>query len=145
MKNLVKVQILLYRSPQKPEFLLLKTTRPPFIWQGITGGVEETDASLQDAAIRELDEELGIKTTEDTIVGPIHSFEFPTDRKGFEGTIAKEYCFAYEVQPEYEIRLSAEHSEYQWLPFKKAVELIDYDTPKLVMRKVVKLLRSKEI
>lgn len=142
MKHLVKVQIILYRNPKKPEFLLLKTNSKPPIWQGITGGVEEFDASLQDAAIRELKEELGIMTTEDTIIGPLHSFEFTTDRKGYEGTVAKEYCFAYEIQPEYEVKLSSEHSEYKWLPFNEAVELIDFDTPKLVMKKVMKLLKT---
>src|SRR3990167_2318660 len=133
MKSLTKVQIILFRNPSNPEFLLLKTTGRRSIWQGITGGVEETDSSLKYAAMRELEEELGIKTTEDKIIGPLHEFEFQTEREGFEGTTAKEYCFAFEIPASYEVHLSEEHSEYKWLPFEEAVQLVDYENPKMVM------------
>lgn len=137
MKELKKIQVILFRNPSKPEFLLLRTSpkRSMQIWQGITGGVEPSDKNLRGAALRELKEELNINAVENNLLGPIHEFQFTTDRKGYEGTIATEYCFAYELPHNFQVKLSDEHDACKWLNFEEAVKLIDFDNPKKTLQK----------
>lgn len=145
MHKLVKVQIVLYRNPSDPEFLLLMTSGKKHdpIWQGITGGVEESDRSIKLAALRELDEELNMKADEKKIIGPFYTFQFQTYRKGYEGTTATEYCFAYELPKDFSVKLSDEHQSYKWLPFDEAVNLIDHENPKIALRLVFNKIIGK--
>jgi dATP pyrophosphohydrolase len=143
MTPLRKVQVIVYRKEPGLEFLLLKTSpmRSQQIWQGVTGGVESSDADLKTAALRELNEELKINPRNDKLMGPLYSFTFTTNRKGYEGTLATEYCFGYEVSSDYKVSLSDEHSEFKWLSYEQAVELIDYENSKLVIRKIYQAIK----
>lgn len=141
MKLLKKVQVIVFRKSPSIEFLILKTSRKwsQSIWQGVTGGVEKFDEDLRTAALRELKEELSINSDREKLIGPLHEFTFTTQRRGYEGTTATEYCFGYEVSGDYEVKLSDEHSEYKWLPFKDAVKLIDYEDSKKVLTLINKI------
>jgi dATP pyrophosphohydrolase len=145
MKPLKKVQIIVYKK-NPLRFLVLRTSqsRSQRIWQGVTGGVEESDTSIREAALRELHEELGIDGVDAKLSPVIHEFTFITNRKGYQpGTTATEYCFGYEVPETYEVRLSHEHSEYRWLPFEDAEQLIDFEDPKLVIKYIYEHERTE--
>lgn len=136
MKQLRNINVILYKNPQDPQFLLLRTSgvKAPAIWQGVTGKIEDADSSIQDAACREVGEELGFKVDKDKMKGPIHEFEYTTERKGYEGTLAHQYCFSCELPMDFKVELSREHQEYRWLPFQEAIALIDYENPKKALR-----------
>ncbi len=134
-----KVQVIIFRKKDKrPEFLLLRKKGEKVFWQGITGGIEASDKSIKDAAIREVKEELSIEVKTKDLIGPLHQFTFITPRKGYEGQEVREFCFGLEISPDSSFQLSDEHDAYKWLPFQEALELIAYDNPK----KVVKLIYS---
>lgn len=137
MFKLKKIQVILYKiEKNETRFLLLKRSGNPEIWQGITGGVETKDKTLLDAAIREIKEELNHTVEIAHIKGPLYEFEFVTNRKGYEGKVAKEYCFSYRLPLEYEVELSNEHTDFAWLPFDKAIERIDFETSKKLLKMV---------
>lgn len=142
--QLKKVQIILYRNPHNPEYLLLRThpRRGKSIWQGVTGGIESEDVSIKAGAVRELQEEIGIAADEKNLIGPLYEFQFETNRTGYEGSTATEYCFGYELQDGEEPRLSEEHIEFVWLPYKKVLERIDYDSAKHVLELINERLQK---
>jgi 8-oxo-dGTP pyrophosphatase MutT (NUDIX family) len=134
MGNIRKVQVIVYRLTKgKPEFLLLRRPGPDSFWQGVTGGVEIHDASLHEAAVRELREELGVHADPDRLEGPLHEFEFVRRRPGDHDQVAHEYCFAYCLRDGEEPRLSVEHDQMVWLPHKAAHERIAHDDSKKVL------------
>jgi dATP pyrophosphohydrolase len=141
MKKLQKIQIILFREKRKKlEFLLLKREGlQRSWWQGITGGVEEFDETLKDACVRELNEEINFQTANDKIIGPLNQFEFVTKRKGYEGQTATEYIFAIELPVDFKPILNDEHSEFKWLGFEEAINLIDFKESK----DVVKMISNK--
>lgn len=141
MKNLHKIQLIIFKKTEnKVMFLLLKRiTSKGKIWQGVTGGVEDFDTDLEEACVRELKEELQLAVNKDSILGPFEEFTFKTNRKGYEGQIATEHIFAVQTPSDFVPSLSPEHSEFQWLEFNKAVNLIDFNESK----KVIRLINSK--
>lgn len=135
-----KVQVIIFRKREgNLEFLLLQRTGKKDFWQGVTGGVELSDKSIQEAAIRELQEELLLDARPEELIGPVYEFSFITQRKGHEGTEAIEYCFGLEVPENTEIHMSPEHDAYQWVAFSQAVAQIAFPEPK----KVIKILQEK--
>ncbi len=76
-------------------------------WQPITGGVEVGE-NFEEAAKRELGEELGIFDYL-RIFDTGYSFEFFDDnRQQFEKV------YAVEINPETTIKLSEEHTDFKW-------------------------------
>jgi dihydroneopterin triphosphate diphosphatase len=135
MRTNKKVQVIIFKNLKDPLFLLLKTNQgEKSFWQGVTGGVEDTDSSIEEAAIREVSEELSIKITD--LKGPIHSYKFKTSHPDYIGQEMEEFCFYSEVPENTEIILSDEHQEFKWLSFKEAHDLIAHDNPKLVLEKI---------
>lgn len=136
MKNLQKIQCICFKKEDREnKYLLLKRElkNGKHIWQGMSGGVDDTDPSLKDAVVREVGEELGLRLVEKQVMGPFLEFIFVTNRKGYEGQTATETCFAVETEPDFQPILSEEHSEYHWLPYVEAVNLIDFKESKLLI------------
>lgn len=132
MKRLRNVNVIKYRKRNELEFLLLKTSgiKGPSIWQAVTGKIDDTDLTIKDTVSRELKEDVGVIMNIDQVIGSIHEFQYTTERKGYGGTLAHQYCFACELPKDLEVRLSHERQEYRWLSFKEVVKLIDYENPK---------------
>ncbi len=129
-----KIQVIIFRKREgELEFLLLQRRGKKDFWQGVTGGVEPSDNTIHDAAIRELQEELVLDARSENLIGPVYEFSFVTQRKGHEGTEATEYCFGLEVPEDTLIHLSPEHDAYQWVSFEKAVKQIAFPEPKKVL------------
>ena len=108
------------------------------VWQFIADGGEDEDNSILVSAKREAFEEAGIPM--DT---PYHKLEtqcsistecFERARKlwGEDCLVIPEYSFAVEVLPE-RIKLSHEHTIYEWLDYETAVQRLKYDSNKVAL------------
>lgn len=104
-------------------------------WQAIAGG-GELGESPAEAAQREATEESGISpdgtllrldTTTSIPVAEINGFLWGPDIP-----IIPEYAFGFEADTT-EIVLSKEHSEYQWVEYTNAIELLKWDSNKTAL------------
>ena len=99
-------------------------------WQGIAGGGEEGENILK-AAQRETFEEAGISPNcrfielESSAAVPASEFE-GHERWGEEVKTIPEYCFGVEVRSS-KLKLSREHTEYRWVSYDKAMELLRWE------------------
>ena len=99
-------------------------------WQFIAGGGEDNETPLQ-AAYREMKEETGVSAKKliplDSIT-TIPRFLFNnTEHWGSNIYAIPEHCFAVNVNEE-EIRLSSEHTEFQWVKYQDAFDLLKWDS-----------------
>jgi dATP pyrophosphohydrolase len=127
------------------EYALLKRSDQGF-WQAIAGGGEDDETPLE-AARRESYEEAGIPPTcaflQLDTVEPVRVTEFKVSYLwGEDVYVIKQYCFGVEAQ-DIQIRISREHSEYMWLPYGKADQLVKYDGNKTALWELDKRLKGK--
>jgi len=87
----------------------------------VTGGVEKYDNSLEEAALREVAEEIGIKS--DNIINLEHTIHY-TDRITLQEHA--EHCFGVRVEDN-KIILNFEHIDYKWLDKNVFVNTIWWD------------------
>ena len=101
-------------------------------WQGIAGGGEESETPLE-AAKREAYEEGGISpdssymTLDSVATIPVEwvsGFLW-----GEDVLVTPEHCFGVEVKDQ-PLRLSHEHSEFRWIGYDFAANLLKYDSNK---------------
>ena len=113
-------------------------------WQFISGGVEEGEAPYN-AAIREIFEEGGVKVDHVTVLQTrgslptsiypnLASYNWPLDVY-----VVPEYAFAFECKEE--ITISHEHTEYRWLSYDEAYEILTWDSNRTAMYEVCCRLR----
>ena len=105
-----QVEAIVFKRLMPREFLFLMLKRNPErggFWQPVTGNVEEGE-SFEVAALREVQEELGIKTIV-KLIDTGYSYEF-TDN----GLDQFERIFGVEVSINQDVNLSPEHTEYKW-------------------------------
>ncbi len=126
------IQVLVYcvrRTNDGHEYLLLKTVpKRGSFWQGVTGAIEKGE-NLIDAAKRELKEETGI--IPEHIYRLDYSYSLPVAdewRSQYHPNVDKvtEYSFLAGVQPTSEPLLSFEHTEYRWVKYEEALNLLKW-------------------
>jgi dATP pyrophosphohydrolase len=127
------------------EYALFKRADAGY-WQAIAGGGED-DETLLEAAQREAYEEAGIPSHLDFLqldtVEPVPVTEFSDSYLwGNDIYVIPQYCFGVLVQ-ESRMVLSAEHTEYRWLPYEEAYHLIKYDGNKTALWELDKRLRGR--
>ena len=84
------------------------------MWQFVTGRVEEGEKAYE-SALREMREETGTAGSRLWIVPAVTSFyDLQTDSVNFVPV------FAAQVDSGFDVRLSAEHSAFEWLPYAAA-------------------------
>ncbi|MCX7624950.1 MAG: NUDIX domain-containing protein [Candidatus Sumerlaeaceae bacterium] len=120
---LEKVQVHVYRQrddSSEPVFLLLRrTAEKNSIWQPVTGKVERGE-TLEEAAVRELLEETGLKPKgPPAMVGVVRFLK--------NEQLVTESVFLCEVEHE-NVETSAEHAGYEWLPMGLISERLHYKT-----------------
>ena len=109
----------------EPVYLLLKRT-PQLggYWQPVTGFMEQNESAVQ-AALREIEEETGLKSPRQ-IMDIDFRFSFFMEEDGIR-------CYVDTLGVEVEhsqIELSFEHTDYRWLGYQKARELLYWDNNK---------------
>ncbi|MBN6065811.1 dihydroneopterin triphosphate diphosphatase [Aggregatibacter actinomycetemcomitans] len=108
--------------------LMLQRHDDPDFWQSVTGSLEENETPRQ-TAIRELWEEIGVKTPSKTTAlfdcNESIAFEiFPHFRYKYAPNIThcREHWFLLAVEQEFTPKL-AEHLAFQWVPAEQAAEM----------------------
>lgn len=107
-------------------------------WQFIAGGGEDAELPIEGAR-REMVEESGISEDHALIqlktFGYVPSFYFSQKAQsawGNETFVIPNFAFAVEVY-DYNITLSDEHTEYRWLNYNEAIEILKFDSNKTAL------------
>jgi dihydroneopterin triphosphate diphosphatase len=123
------IQLHVFRKRNgETEYLVLQRAKDepiyPNLWQVITGMVEEGERA-EDAALRELKEEVGIETGQLIVVPYIASFfSRPSDAVNLVPV------FAVELSPDDDICLSDEHQNFAWLQYGAAINTLSLPSHK---------------
>lgn len=131
--------IVFYRSKQGIEFLLLHYGKGH--WGFPKGHVEENETEEQ-TLMRELEEETGIKNA---WILPGFREEVNYFFRESNHPISKIVSFYLLESKTKEVRLSFEHSEYEWLSFEKALERLSFKNTKELLKKANAFLRQKTL
>jgi dATP pyrophosphohydrolase len=142
ISNLIEAHI--FRTAgSKIEFLLLKRSEGqpyPGLWQMVTGKIKPNEKAYQ-TALREIKEETDLNPAQLWVAPTVNSFYEPTrlnDRVGQEDEyICLLPVFAARVEA-YEIKLSKEHTEYQWVDKSTAQKLLAWEG----QRKAVQIIED---
>lgn len=127
------------------EYALLKRIDDG-LWQAITGGGEDQETPLE-AARRETREESGVPPTSpflqlDTIESvPVSEFR-NSAIWGEDIYVIPQYCFGVMVE-DFEIAISPEHTEYKWVPYEEARQLLNFTGEKTALWELDKKVRGK--
>ena len=107
-------------------------------WQFIAGGGEDEDASPLVSAKREAYEEACIPydakydTLETRSSIPTECFKKARLVWGEACLVIPEYCFAVRITDE-RIKISDEHTSFEWVDYNTAVQLLKYDSNKVAL------------
>ncbi|MDB5293753.1 MAG: putative hydrolase [Phycisphaerales bacterium] len=122
----------------EPEFLLLDYGRH---WDFAKGHVEAGEDDLA-AARRELLEETGIANAR--VIPGFHqeiTYYFRHKRRGL---VRKTVIFFLAQTPTRDVKLSKEHTAYDFLPYEAAIKKVTYPTAKQVLRAAWEHVKSRE-
>ena len=119
-------------NPNWGKLLLIKRSstdsRRPGQWD-IPGGMVETNECLEDAAVRECLEEVGLEI-------PASDLKLLySDRHFFDDDKSKlvNWLVFYALSDQESVRLSFEHDEYRWVKASEAVGLLEYERYKNII------------
>jgi dihydroneopterin triphosphate diphosphatase len=105
------------------QFLLLKRSSHkiyPGLWQMVSGHIIKKETAVQ-TALRELEEETGLKPLRLWVAPNVNSFYSPAD-----DSITMIPVFAARVKNK-KVIISGEHSEFKWVNSKKAKTLLAWE------------------
>jgi 8-oxo-dGTP pyrophosphatase MutT (NUDIX family) len=97
------------------DVLMIETRRLPGSWQPVGGGVDPEDNTPEQAAVREVKEELDIDLTLDDL-----TFVLAAPYEFGEGTV---HCFEAKLSPAARPHFNKEILRHRWLPVPEARKL----------------------
>jgi 8-oxo-dGTP pyrophosphatase MutT (NUDIX family) len=129
------VEICIFRFVKdRAEYLLLHRSKServyPGIWQLMSGTIENDEPALK-AALREFNEETGMKVGKFWVVPYVNSFFDPE-----YDAVNLSPLFAAQVDEGSEPHLSSEHYEYGWFPYDEALRKLVWPGQKTGLRVV---------
>jgi dATP pyrophosphohydrolase len=129
-----------YREEETIKFAIFKRRRAQ-IWQWIAGGVEDNESFI-DTAIRECYEEANITDYKSLIeldtMCSVRADIFKQDWPKEIYTVT-EHSLAVELV-NMDITISDEHTEYRWVTYDEALEMLKYDSNKTAMWELMQRL-----
>ncbi len=138
----VSVAILRYRRGIMETLLLKRHSHRGGFWQPVTGTIEKGE-EISHCAVRELEEETGIRTPVYPL-GYVHSFLFGEPRYDRAPRIFQETGFWCLSEEETSIRLdSREHIYYAWVPVDEAIAKIPFPGLKETLRRARRAAQDK--
>ena len=135
MKNEHSAGVVIFiESPEGPNYLLLHY--PTGHWDFVKGKIEKGE-NIRQTAIREAQEETGIKDLEF-----IEGFEEKISYNfQYEGElIHKDVIFFLAKTKTRQVNVSHEHLDYLWLNFENSLKKITYSNARNILSKVNKLI-----
>ncbi len=141
------VQVVIFaESSGSRDFLLLRRVAAHGgFWQSVTGSLEEGETHLQ-TAIREVEEETGIRAREDELIdlGVINTFEIaPQWRVKYAPGVThnEEVCFALKVD-KCEVKTDPlEHDTCLWVDYETAFEMLYWESNKRAFAALAAMLK----
>jgi len=126
------------------EYVLFKRADTGF-WQEISGGGEDNETPLESAR-RETYEETGISVNSEFMqldtVFPVPVTEFSVSYLwGDNIYVIPQYTFGVKVYDR-QITLSNEHTEYRWLRYEQAYEIVEFDGNKIAIWELNRKLKG---
>ncbi|WP_089269031.1 NUDIX hydrolase [Puniceibacterium sediminis] len=129
IRSFIASLVAVRKTEAQHEVLLLKRTRTLVgEWCQVVGSIEEGETAWQ-AALRELDEETGLKP-DALYSGDTCEQFYEADRDAI--TIAP--VFVAFIDSSAKVSLNHEHSEYRWVSFGEAIELVAFGGQRRVLR-----------
>tara|TARA_B100001996_G_C18572467_1_gene558974 strand:- start:72 stop:470 length:399 start_codon:yes stop_codon:yes gene_type:complete len=117
--------------------LILLLRYPQGHWGFPKGHVEENDIDHHSTAIRELEEETGIKDV--SIIGEwFATTSYTYSRKGKE--LEKQVHWFPAKTNSIDVKLSEEHTDFIWIDVNDAEDMITFDAERNVLRNARKIL-----
>jgi 8-oxo-dGTP pyrophosphatase MutT (NUDIX family) len=100
---------------ERGDVLMIETRRLPGSWQPVGGGVDPEDTTPEQAAVREVKEELDLELAVDDL-----TFVMDAPYEFGEGTV---HCFEATLSPAACLQFNKEILRHQWLPVSEARKL----------------------
>lgn len=133
-----QVLVIPYYAEEKCVKYCIFRRRDMEVWQFIAGGGESEDGSVLDSAKREAYEEANIAMNEkfvqlDTLSSiPSNCFRNAAKLWGEACLVIPEYTFAVRLNST-ELKISHEHTEYEWVTYETAGKRLQYDSNKTAL------------
>lgn len=139
MVQRVNVQVFVFcKNPSFKILILKRTPQRSGYWQPVCGGVKKGE-ELMEAALREVSEETGIKNIK-SVVDLKYTFTY---KEAYKGVLMdmQDFCFAFEVETIYDVKLSDEHEEYKWCSYGEAKKYLNWKYNLNALEKLMQLLK----
>ena len=137
------VEVCVFRFVKnRPEYLLLRRSPDekiyPNLWQLVSGGINDGETAHA-AALRELDEETRLTPRTFWVVPHVSTFY-----DAEYDAVNLSPLFAAQVDDDQAPKLSAEHSQHEWLPFSEAYRRLVWPGQRLGLAVVEEYLLGGE-
>ena len=136
MRKPEQVLVFLYRKRKNNDYQYCVFYREKYkLWQAISGGVEDNETLIQTVK-REVFEETGLRVDNIFKLSSISSIPVVNVTGDFswgnDVYTVTEYSFGVYIETDY-IKLSSEHTKYEWLSYDEAYDKLKFDSNKTAL------------